>query len=166
MTAMILPSSPTGVEVLDFLTMWRLKVPVYVDYQDVGGSYAPDFCHVSVKHAVQQRGGCRIHGWALWQFSNVIVGDFHSVWETPSGTLVDVTPPKLGNRVLFVPDPSLSIKSDPRGELLYHNRTNVPRAPRIWGGDPIADDTFVMPLDNASLVAYCDQLGLPDTSMI
>lgn len=167
---MELPGSASDADVLEYLRLWNLTGPVFVDFQDLSAGYEPDFCHVSSKHIVQQSGGWRVHGWALWRFrqgsETVIVGDFHSVWEQADGKLVDVTPPKRGTRVLFVRDPSLSIRATGSGQLLYHNRTNVPQAPRIWQGNPISDDTFEVPNNNPSLVAYCKKLGLPDTSMV
>lgn len=90
---MELPGSGSDADVLEYLKLWNLSSPVFVDFEDLGGGYEPKFCHVSSKHIVQQRGGRRIHGWALWRFrqgSNaVIVGDFHSVWEQSDGKLVD-----------------------------------------------------------------------------
>jgi hypothetical protein len=166
---MTLPASETHPDVLEFLNLWNLRDPIYVDYQDVGEGYRPDFCHVSVKHVALNRGGRRIHGWALWQFSqggvDVIVADFHSVWETPDGVLVDVTLPKDGNKVLFVRDPELVITRVGNVQRLYNNRTNVPDAPRLWNGNPTGEEFFGMPDDQPSLVAYCAQLGLPNTSM-
>lgn len=168
-----LPASLDDPSVLEFLDLWELKDPVFVEFKEVDNRYEPNFCHVSAKHAAQEKGGRRVHGWALWQYDDpaglalpVIVGDFHSVWETPEGELIDVTPPKLGARVLFVPDPSLSIKSSDSVQMLYHNRTNVPDARRIFKGNPISDDCFSVPNDDPYLVAYCKKLGLPNTSML
>lgn len=167
-----LPASEDDPYVWEFLDLWGLKDPVFVDYVDMGAGYVADFCHVSAKHAAQEHGGRRVHGWALWQYDDpsgvhppIIMGDFHSVWETPDGVLNDVTPPKLGNKVLFVRDPSLTIKATGTSQLLYHNRTNVPAAPRLWKGNIVVHDCFPMPNDNPHLVAYCRKLGLPDTSM-
>jgi hypothetical protein len=171
-----LPGSTTHPDVLEFLNLWGLRDPVYLDYEDVGEGYAPNFCHVSAKHVASKRGGRRIHGWALWRFTqggvDVIVADFHSVWENPDGKIVDVTPPKAGDRVLFVPDPSLAIGRTNNIQKLYTNRTNVPdertngqRGLRLWGGNPTDDEFFDVPDDRPDLVGYCEKLGLPDTSM-
>jgi hypothetical protein len=168
-----LPASEDDPHVQEFLDLWGLKDPVFVDYVDTGAGYGADFCHVSAKHAAQEHGGRRVHGWALWQYDDptgvhlpIIIGDFHSVWETPGGELKDVTPPKLGLKVLFVRDPSLAVKATDTSQLLYHNRTNVAGAPRLLNGAFIAHDCFAMPNDNPYLVAYCRKLGLKDTSMV
>ncbi|MBR1164629.1 hypothetical protein [Bradyrhizobium elkanii] len=97
---------------------------------------------------------------------DVIVGDFHSVSEDPDGVLVDVTPPKAGRRTLFVRDPSLTIGRQGNVQYLYNNRANVPDAPRLWQGQPTSQEFFGVPDDQPILVAYCNKLGLPDTSML
>jgi hypothetical protein len=165
----VLPVSTTDPQVLEFLNLWGLKDPVYLDYQDVGEGYAPDFCHVSAKHVAAKHGGRRIHGWALWQVgqgsATLIIADFHSVWEKPDGTIVDVTPPKFGTRVLFVPDPSLAIGRIGKAQQLHNNRTNFAQAPRLRDGSEIDEEYFGIPDDQPSLVQYCKRLGFPDTSM-
>ena len=166
---MTLPASTTDPQVLEFLNLWGLKDPVYLDYQDVGEGYGPDFCHVSVKHVAGKHGGRRVHGWALWLFGQgtaaLIVADFHSVWEKPDGTIVDVTPPKFGTRVLFVPDPALKIGRIGATQLLHNNRTNFREAPLLWNGSPTTEEYFGIPDDQPSLIEYCKRMGLSDTSM-
>lgn len=165
-----MPVSETDPAVIDFLKLWKLQNPVYLDYTDVGEGYASDFCHVSAKHIASMSGGHRVHGWALWKYSqdgaDVVVGDFHSVWEDPDGVLVDVTPPKAGKRILFVRDPTLAIGKVGNIQKLYNNRTNVPDTPRLWNGQPTDEEFFGVPDDHPSLVAYCKKLGLTDTSML
>lgn len=165
-----MPTSEKDQAVLDFLKLWKLQNPVYLKYEDVGEGYGPDFCHVSAKHIAAKRGGRRVHGWALWKYSqdgaDVIVGDFHSVWQNPDGVLVDVTPPKAGKKVLFVPDPSLAIRRDGNIQQLHSNRTNVPLAPRLWNGRPTDQEYFGVPDDHPPLVEYCKKLGLSDTEML
>lgn len=164
-----LPEAADHPEVLEFLKIWRLKKPVYVGYEDLGEGYGREFCHVSAKHAALHRGGRRVHGWALWNFRkndvDVIVGDFHSIWENPDGKLIDVTPPRAGDRVLFAPDASLKIGRDGNSQLLYCNRTSVAQAPRLWNGEPTDQEFFRIPDGQPSLVAYCERLKLPDISM-
>ena len=156
--------SPNTPEVSDFLRMWNLQNPVFIDYTDMG--YEPNFCHVSAKDMVVKNQGQRVHGWALWQFYDVIVGDFHSVWKSAEGHLIDVTPPKNGMKILFVPDQNLVITKHGDLQYLYHNRTNVPEAPRLWSGSPTEEDQFAIPDNNQSLVDYCAKLGWTDTSMV
>jgi len=161
-----LPASKTDPLVIEFLKLWNLNGPVYLKFQDVGYDYHPNFCHVSAKHMVLHHEGDRIHGWGLWQFRDVIVGDFHSVWKAPDGTLTDVTPPKVGSEILFVCDPALRITEIGGVQCLYHNRTNVAETPRLWMGAAIDEDTFGLPNDQPALITYCAKLGLRDTSML
>ena len=50
-----LPESTTDPQVVEFLNLWGLKDPVYLDYTDIGEGYAPNFCHVSAKHVVAKQ---------------------------------------------------------------------------------------------------------------
>jgi hypothetical protein len=165
-----MPTSETDPDVMDFLKLWKLQNPIYLDYTDVGEDYGSNFCHVSAKHIVSKRDGRRVHGWALWKYSEgvvgIVIGDFHSVWENSNGVLVDVTPPKVGKRILFVRDPSLAIGKVGNIQKLYNNRTNVPETPRLWNGAPTDNEFFDVPDDHPSLVVYCQKLGLADTSML
>ena len=77
-----------------------------------------------------------------------------------------MTPPKKGNRILFVCDPSLMITQIHNVQLLYNNRTSFEGAPRLLDGSLTEEDRLRMPSDKPSLVAYCKTLGLPDTSML
>ncbi len=115
---------------------------------------------------VSKNGGTRVHGWALWLFDTIIVADFHSVWADEKGTLHDVTPPRIGNRILFVRDPTLTITQIGDVQLLYNNRTNFKNAPRLWEGNLTEEDCFHIPNTHPSLVEYCKTLGLSDTSML
>ena len=165
-----LPASESDPSVLEFLNLWNLKDPIYLDFEDKG--YAADFCHVSAKHMASKNGGSRVHGWALWLFEGaspdetIIVGDFHSVWADAKGTLHDVTPPKMGNCILFVRDPTLTITQIGDVQQLYNNRTDFKGAPRLRNGNSTAEDRFGIPNNKPDLVAYCKGLGLPDTSML
>jgi hypothetical protein len=154
------PATASDPYVVEFLDLWNLRDPIYLDYENNG--YAADFCHVSAKHMASKHKGRRVHGWALWLYDTIIVGDFHSVWEDEKGILHDVTPPKVGNRILFVRDPTLTITQINDVQVLYNNRTNLKDAPRIWNGNPTEEDCFGIPNDNRHLVAYCNALGLPD----
>jgi hypothetical protein len=121
---------------------------------------------------VLKNGGSRIHGWALWLFEggspaeDTIVGDFHSVWADAEGTLHDVTPPKMGNRILFIRDPALTITQTGDVQQLYNNRTDFEGAPRLRNGSFTVEDRFDISNNQPDLVKYCKHLGLPDTSML
>jgi len=51
-------------------------------------------------------GGQQVNGWAIWQWANVLVeAEAHSVWRSPEGELIDITPHVNGeSQVLFLHD--------------------------------------------------------------
>ncbi|WLT30085.1 hypothetical protein [Geothrix sp. PMB-07] len=56
---------------------------------------------------VKKKGGRIVLGWHLWEIPGLLLeAEYHSVWEKPSGILVDITPQRPGfeeERILFVP---------------------------------------------------------------
>lgn len=161
-----LPASETDQDVLTFLAIHGLtEKPVYVEFRDHG--YEPNFCHVSAKHAALTKGGNRIHGWAIWQFPEYVLAEFHSIWEDLAGEWIDVTPPKFDpNKVLFVADPTLSIYNHGEVQALYCDRSSIKEKPYWFQNRQINDAEWGMPNDTPDLVRYCAKLGLPDTSMV
>jgi hypothetical protein len=81
--------------------------PVYVPVRPAGGSREHECFANAAAHAAAH-GGQVVYGWALWEWPTVMVeGEFHAVWRSPGGDLVDVSPREDGEaRVLFLPDPS------------------------------------------------------------
>lgn len=63
-------------------------------------------CFPNVHKKIESDGGSIVHGWAIWEFPGVYVeSEFHSVWQSPNGTLVDITPRAMPvSRILFIPD--------------------------------------------------------------
>lgn len=155
---------PAGAKVRDFLRCNALSAtPEFVEFEPFG--YEENYCHISAKHRVLTDGGRRVHGWALWEFQNLVIGEFHSVWERPNGTIVDVTPPKFGaSRVLFVRDPSCRIEEENGVFLLHTDRTSWPNLPFVFQGAPSDYSHWMLPPDHPDLVRYCQKLGLTDTS--
>jgi hypothetical protein len=73
----------------------------------------PAECHLNAWCQLRKIGGSVQHGWVLAQdksqsFSEAI---FHTVWRSPSGALVDVTPRSDGEkRLMFAPDDHRAIE--------------------------------------------------------
>lgn len=155
---------PAGAAVLAFLKCNGLAgAPQFLDFEDHG--YEENQCHISAKHKVIADGGRRVHGWALWEFEQILVGEFHSVWERPDGVLADVTPPKFGaKRILFVRDPACRIELENGVYLIHTDRTSWPDLPFVFRGNPSDYSHWPLPPTNPDLVRYCAKLGLPDTS--
>jgi len=64
-------------------------------------------CFMDVRMQVEKRGGSIQHGWTLWEWPGIFAeGEFHAVWRSPDGLLLDVSPKQDGERrILFAPDP-------------------------------------------------------------
>jgi hypothetical protein len=159
-TTASMPASLTDPAVVAFATEFGLTdPPVILTYQNEG--YGPDWCHVSAKAQAIKHGGRRVHGWALWQYPNGLMGEFHSVWEDANGTLIDVTPPKFGGRqVMFVRDKVTDIYEINGLFAQPNNRMPPPHAPFWWDGHQIDDAVWGFdPTANMAFVAYCAKLG-------
>lgn len=69
----------------------------------------PSECFPNVERMVQENGGQQVNGWAIWQWANIIVeAEAHSMWKSPEGALIDITPHDNGERqILFLRDDSM-----------------------------------------------------------
>lgn len=73
-------------------------------------------CIPAVKEKIKRDGGSQILGWQFWKSDFWIEAEFHSVWKSPCGKLVDITPktiPIFSNfsmpisLITFLPDPEI-----------------------------------------------------------
>lgn len=82
------------------------REPVYLEVQTSSQDKALD-CFENVKKRVQEAGGSIQYGWHIWEWPAVMLeAEFHSVWISPDGSLIDVSPqPSKFSKVLFLPDP-------------------------------------------------------------
>lgn len=89
-------------------------VPAYVPVAAQEWSL-PSECFPNVQKMVRENGGQQVNGWAIWQWANVLVeAEAHSVWQSPKGRLVDITPHDNGETdILFLADP----------DMVYDNNT-------------------------------------------
>lgn len=94
------------------------------------------YCHLNVREKVARDGGSCSAGWLIWLASDVFIeAEFHSVWRSPGGELIDVTPKPDGERrVLFVPD-----------------------AGRVWDGGPPPPNLF-RPLSDSPLASMLQSM--------
>lgn len=71
------------------------------------------FCHRNVAECVRLHGGRPAVGYALWANRLFLMAEYHSVWETPTGELIDPTPAAEGEtRICFARDPSRATHYD------------------------------------------------------
>lgn len=158
--------APNDPLVRAFLNKYNLGgTPVYADYSDHG--YDLSQCHLSAKHRAMESGGRRVHGWALWQFEEQIDAEHHSVWETPNGEFVDVTPPKFGgDRVLFVRDDTADIIEIDGVFSMWADRTTVPDILFLYQGNEIDEPFWGLAKSHKTITDYCSKLGINPDDMI
>lgn len=72
-------------------------------------------CFHNVDMVVQQNGGASVLGWTIWQRANVLIeAEAHSVWKSPQGNLVDITPHSHNEeQILFLEDHSIHYYNKP-----------------------------------------------------
>ena len=80
--------------------------PVYLDAP--AEQHGVRDCFINVEKRMAESGGSVQYGWRIWEwFNTMIEGEFHAVWVSPDGTLIDVTPGNGSDqRTLFLPDPT------------------------------------------------------------
>lgn len=63
-------------------------------------------CYANVSTMVEKYGGKQVYGWTIWIWKYIMIdAEAHSVWQSPEGELIDVTPHE-GNdeRILYLID--------------------------------------------------------------
>jgi len=82
--------------------------PVYVPVQPEVDATVNE-CFPNVQAKIARAGGQMLCGWQLWEWSHVLIeAEFHAVWVSPEGDMVDITPkPEGETRILFVPNSRL-----------------------------------------------------------
>jgi len=77
-------------------------------------------CHPNVAAKVKRDGGRHVFGWQISVAPHIFLeAQFHSVWKSPAGRLVDITMEEAGHsRILFLEDPYRSYN----GERLANER--------------------------------------------
>jgi hypothetical protein len=89
-----------------------------------GEDCSPGSCFDNVRAVVRRRGGSTQLGWCMREQTGVYVeGEFHAVWRSPEGFLIDVTPRADGlTTILFLPDTNASYQGEdvaPRRLMLH-----------------------------------------------
>lgn len=83
--------------------------PVDVPVRPIYGEKLDD-CVDVVARKVDRDGGSAQLGWTIWEFPYTwLEAEFHAVWVSPAGELVDVSPKASGEkRILFLADDDLT----------------------------------------------------------
>lgn len=93
---------------LDFAKTLDGDPPQYVPVvNDPHGLYG--WCSDGVGEKIKADGGEAMFGWTIWEWPGALLtAEFHCVWKSPDGELLDITPkPKGERRIVFVADPSV-----------------------------------------------------------
>lgn len=62
-------------------------------------------CFPIVDKKVESAGGKQLLGWQIWKTSLLVEAEFHAVWESAEGEIIDITPKSLPlSKILFLPD--------------------------------------------------------------
>ena len=97
-------------------------------------------CFVNVPEKIAKDGGESIVGWTIWNETMLMLAEFHSIWKSPAGKLLDITPKGTItpsgesivipiSRILFVSSPEKVYE----GKWVDNIRLNI-------SGNPLIDD--------------------------
>jgi len=83
----------------------RGGIPEYINAMPIAECEAGK-CFENVSRKIKTSGGQQVNGWVIWQWNNMLIeAEPYSVWQTPEGECVDITPREIGvQRILFLPD--------------------------------------------------------------
>lgn len=81
------------------------ETPLYVSVLPEPGAL-PNECFQNTEIKAQRDAGSVVYGWQLWEWPSVLIeAEFHAVWRSPDGRLIDITPkPGDEEMILFVTD--------------------------------------------------------------
>jgi len=85
----------------------RSNPPDYVNVRLVQGVPTNE-CFPIVKDRIRTEGGTAVIGWSLWEMPTLFIeAEFHAVWRSPDGSLLDIAPKaNPTRRILFLHDPT------------------------------------------------------------
>ena len=116
----LVPTSVTG-PIADLCArLVANETPVHVPVRPAPGA-TPSDCFINADAYARKHGGSVLYGWQIWQWPGVLLdAEFHAVWRSPDGELVDVTPKLTGlSRVLFLADANATYEGR-QVENVYH----------------------------------------------
>lgn len=78
----------------------KTDLPIYVDVVPLTGA-EHGWCWQNVAKIAKSQGGRAVYGWTIWQRPRLFVtAEYHAVWETPHGHMIDVTPKTDGEETI------------------------------------------------------------------
>lgn len=126
------PTTPKAIDepVLDFVREYVAVdgCPLFVPVNPSEDALELD-CFSNVERQIERAGGGRRHGWAIWVHGkSMIEAEFHTVWVSPDGRLIDITPHDVEHRIAFVSEPTLR-----------YNNKQVPNRRKMLRAGPDVD---------------------------
>lgn len=100
-------------EIIAFCDSLKADPPVYLPVQkDRNGMYG--FCNIGVLEKIKVDGGAIRFGWIIWEYPRAyLTAEFHAVWVSATGELIDITPKPDGEtRIVFAGDTSYPAEFD------------------------------------------------------
>lgn len=113
--------------------------PSCVPVRPVPGSLKNE-CFSNVQKHAAEHGGSLVCGWSIVEWPGVFLeAEFHGVWRSPDGELVDVTPNQLEvAEILFAPDPGRTFE----GWSVNNVRHLLTESPEVRELDAIQNELF------------------------
>jgi len=104
---MIIVPAITNNKLTDLFKMIGCADAPVIIQMDLSENYPKNECFDNVTANVKIHGGERIDGWQFWQHDYMLEAEYHAVWQSPEGNLVDITPKNSAfEHILFISDPS------------------------------------------------------------
>jgi hypothetical protein len=117
------------------------SIPFFIDVTAEAAD-APVDCVGNVRRRIAAHGGEEVLGWKIWEWYGVMIeAEFHMMWRSPDGRLIDVTPNFVPfDRVLFLPDPALMYAE----QQVNNIRNPLSSDPRVREFIAAADQIFAI----------------------
>lgn len=97
-----------------------LLVPVIPEPNALNG-----FCSENVRSKIATDGGELVNGWQFYNTPYWLEAEFHAIWKSPSGVLIDITPSQLdSSQNFFIPDPNRTFDGTYRDNLRINSTGN------------------------------------------
>ncbi len=83
-------------------------------------------CFPNVDEKVKKDGGEIVYGWQLWKGTLITEAEYHAVWKSPAGELVDITPkqPPI-KEILFIQDDNVKYTGVQIDNIRIRNNNNL-----------------------------------------
>jgi len=83
-------------------------------------------CFVAMRQKVDRDGGTIVCGWQIWQTPLITEAEYHAVWRSPEGILLDITPKMVHvKNILFVEDDTIEYDGSQVDNIRINNTSNT-----------------------------------------